>query len=434
MKWTASDINKALLTNECTYSGENIEFNSSDIKKNDIFIALPGSKYHGHDFLNNALDNGASMSIVESNAFEKNNINVNSTVKALDNLAIYARDRAKNCIRIAITGSVGKTTCKEMINHALSKKCKVHKSIKSYNNHVGVPYTLANLPVNSEVGIFEVGMNKRNEISPLSKLIKPTISIITSIAPAHIENLGSMEEIAREKFDIVCGMEKNSYLIVNKCGNYKKIIENEIKNLKSKRSDIKIITIDESTINELNSNSDDILNQHINITKCVADILNIDISNLLNDFSKEKGRGNIEKIIFYGKDITLVDDSYNANPTSMKYGINNFIKNFPDSSKNIFIIGEMMELGDYQHEYNKDIIEMINYISPKFAIFTGNSMKKITNKIDLNFPFYVFENSKDLILKGKEILNKHIKENDIIFAKGSNLTGVNEFVNQVLKN
>ncbi|MFV0643172.1 MAG: UDP-N-acetylmuramoyl-tripeptide--D-alanyl-D-alanine ligase, partial [Sphingomonadaceae bacterium] len=183
-----------------------VEIDSRDVRPGDLFFALRGENSDGHLYLDKAFANGAAAAIVDR-PVEHPHVLVEDTGTALAALASAARDRT-DAIRIGVTGSVGKTGVKEAIFAALerSSRGQAHRSVRSYNNHVGVPLSLARMPARSRFGIFEMGMNHPGEIASLTSQVRPHIAAITTIAPAHIENLGSMEAIADAKSEIFSGL------------------------------------------------------------------------------------------------------------------------------------------------------------------------------------------------------------------------------------
>ena len=203
---------------------ENIKFNnviidSRDNLKGSLFIPIKGQNFDGHDFIKQALDKGANASLINRDKIKlfKNHeklIPVKDTLKSLEMLAIYARNRASNCTMICITGSSGKTTLKEWLKHSLEKDFKTYANFGNFNNQIGMPLSLARMPKNTELSILEIGMNNKGEIKKLSKIASPNIAIITNIGEAHIGNFKSKNEIANEKSKIFTPLEKNGIAII----------------------------------------------------------------------------------------------------------------------------------------------------------------------------------------------------------------------------
>ena len=205
--WSAAEIAAATGgTASHDFQAAGVGMDSRDVKSGDLFVALKGEAMDGHRFIPQAFANGAVAAIVDR-PVDYPHILVKDTTEALHALADAARERSE-AVRIGITGSVGKTGMKEAIFLSLDRASRgsAHRSIRSYNNHVGVPLTLARMPARSKFGVFEMGMNHAGEIAPLSDQVRPHVALITTIAPAHIENLGSLEAIADEKASIFSGL------------------------------------------------------------------------------------------------------------------------------------------------------------------------------------------------------------------------------------
>ena len=214
--WTSDEI---LAATGGTLHGQPFEvsgvtFDSREVEHGWLFVAMPGTVADGHDFVSRAFAAGAAAALV-SKPVEGPHILVPDVPKALTALAIAARQRMSGTV-LGVTGSVGKTSTKEALYAALERyaKGKVHRSVKSYNNHTGVPLSLARMPRDSEYAVLEMGMNAKGEIAALTRLVRPHVAMITTIASAHIEYLGSMEAIADAKAEIFEGLEPEGVAII----------------------------------------------------------------------------------------------------------------------------------------------------------------------------------------------------------------------------
>ncbi|MEM6585701.1 MAG: Mur ligase family protein, partial [Pseudomonadota bacterium] len=196
------------------FQASGVEMDSRDVRPGDLFIALKGEAMDGHRFLDMAFAKGAVAAITDR-VVDFPHVLVSDTTEALHDLAQAARERSE-AVRIGVTGSVGKTGVKEAIFNALDRASRggAHRSVRSYNNHVGVPLSLARLPARARFGVFEMGMNHEGEIAPLADHVRPNVALITTIAPAHIENLGSIEAIADEKAQIFTGLAEGGTAII----------------------------------------------------------------------------------------------------------------------------------------------------------------------------------------------------------------------------
>ena len=341
-------ILKSILKTKKNLLFDQISINSRTIKKNNLFIALKGRRKDGHNFLNQAIKNKANYCIISRPTGKKPKfIRVKNTMKFLNHFAEKKRNLSSAKF-IAVTGSSGKTTVKTMLGNLLMQYSKTYFSPKSYNNHYGVPLSISNIDPDDDFGVFEIGMSKFNEINKLSKLVKPHIGIITNVSEAHLENFKNIKGIAKAKSEIIYNIQKNGTIILNrddKFFNYfSKIAKrNKIKILSfgySKKSDIRFINLIKKqgslllnvminkkriTLKINNPNKNNIMN----ILSCIAVVneLNLDLGNLKNFFKKQtllKGRGKINKVSKFNKKFYLIDESYNANPLSVKSAIENF--------------------------------------------------------------------------------------------------------------
>jgi UDP-N-acetylmuramoyl-tripeptide--D-alanyl-D-alanine ligase len=195
--WTAGEIAAATGgTAHGDFEVTGVTFDSREVGPGDLFIAMPGTVHDGHDFVPQAIASGAA-GLLLSKPVDHPHVLVKDVAKALQDLGRASRKRCAATI-IGVTGSVGKTSTKEALYAALDrwKPGKAHRSVKSYNNHTGVPLSLARMPRETEYAVLEMGMNNKGEIAALTRLVRPHVAVITAIAPAHIENLGSEEAIA----------------------------------------------------------------------------------------------------------------------------------------------------------------------------------------------------------------------------------------------
>ena len=438
-----------------------IKINSETIKQRDVFFALKGSNTHGNNYIKHALSNGAKY-VVTDKKFDKNFstkiLKVTNSLNFLDRMARNKRKQFKGIV-IAVTGSVGKTSIKELLNFFLSTQGAVSASIKSYNNYLGVLISLINMDRNSVFSIFEVGTNNSNEIKKLSSLILPHQVIISNIYPTHLQNFGSTRKIAIEKSDLFNPKynpninltilpnlnqdeiflqrlaKKYSIRSIINFGGYSKS-EYFIKKIKKINNFLSQITykipLGKITFKSSTSFKHQILNMLI--VFIVFDFNNLKIKNFLNKAKSIpfiKGRGLFNNITINNKKVVLIDESYNASPVSMNICIDYFenLKIKRDQRKFI-IIGEMLELGKSSQNYHRKVYSRVVKTSIDKVIFCGNIYKKILNKRNIKSKkiFYFDEESKII-----DFLNNNILKNDIILAKGSNSSRVNKLVNLLLK-
>ena len=350
---------------------------------------------------------------------------------------------------IAITGSAGKTSLKNMVHQILSNYDKTYASPKSFNNHFGVPISLSNLDLGHRYGVFEVGMSKTGEIDKLSKLLRPHLAIITNIAEAHIENFKNLKGIAKAKSEIIKNIVDNGTVILNRDDKFyhylkKKAQLNKIKVTsfgKSKFADIRLLKIKKNynqtkafiSIEEkkyqLQINDNNIYN--VLAALAVVKVLNLNIKRILNRFSNLQptdGRGKLHTIKRYNKRFRLIDESYNANPLSVKTALNTFSSIKKDKFKKYLLLGDMLELGKRSKIYHMELSKLINrsdidkvFIKGEKSLFTYKKVKK-----DKRGNIIQCFEDVDLVLKNI------IANNDYLMIKGSNATGL-KFISNVMK-
>ncbi len=443
-------INK-VLKNKNIYRFNGLAIDSRDIRKDNLFLAIKGKNNDGNKFIAIAIKKGASY-VISSNKNKNNSskiITVNNPINFLNN---FAKLKRKNCNAkiLAITGSNGKTSLKNTISFLLKKYEKTHCSPRSFNNQYGVPLSLSNLDVDDKYGVFEVGMSKAGEINKLSKIIKPDLAIITNIGEAHIENFKNLKGIAKAKSEILNSIQKNGKVILNRDDKFFSFLSKKakLKNIKvitfgkSKKSDVhlvktkyigdnKIVFISaKNQIIKLSINNINIYNVLSSIA--VLKEFNLDLNKVTQDFKSiqpSEGRGKIYKINRYKKKFTLIDESYNANPFSVKNALNNFSKIKKNKFKKYLLLGDMLELGKKSNMYHKELSQLINnsdidkvFIKGEKSLFTYKNLKK-------NKRGNVFQTEEDVDL----ILQNIIANNDYLMIKGSNATGLNTISKTMIK-
>lgn len=424
------------------------------IKNGDVYIGLKGEKFNGSDFYKQALELGASVCVlqdieVDEDVKEKYNdrsiIIVEDTLNTLQKLAALKRSKYDIPV-IAITGSVGKTSTKDMIASVVSQKYDVLKTEGNFNNHIGLPLTILRLKDHNAM-VVEMGMSNLGEISLLTNIAKPTVAVITNVGTAHIGNLGSRENILKAKLEILEGLENNGTLIINN--------DNDMLNMWNEKnkeynvldfgiendSDILardiIISPDSITYKVVYNNKEQIVEVPI-VSKpfiynslsaiCVGKILNIDINKItkgIREFKLTKNRMEIETI----NSITIVNDCYNANFDSMKASIESLSK--MNGTRKIAILGDMLELGDFSKKLHSDIGLEICKNNIDILVTVGDESKNIASTaIDNGMrkeAVYTFETNMDVI----NFINSIKKAGDIILIKASNGMHFLEIVNSL---
>ena len=424
------------------------------IKENDVYVGIKGENFDGNKFYDKAFDNGASVCILDNiedidiNKYkDKTIIKVEDSVIALGKIAAYKRS-LYNIPVIAVTGSVGKTSTKDMIASVLETKYNVLKTKGNLNNNIGVPLTILELKKHDCL-IVEMGMNHLNEISYLTKIAKPTIAVITNIGTAHIGNLGSRENILKAKLEILEELDENGVLFIN---NDNDLLHKEYNNLKNEYK-VKTIGIDNASDYIAYNMKEDITGSIFTIKdNDIEENMQVNVAtrpfiynslmgyaigkelNIENDLIK-KGISNLkltahrlEKKI-NKRGVTIIDDTYNASYDSMKSALELLGKS---NNRKIAILGDMLELGDYTEEIHRKIGEDVVNNNIDILIMVGNfslyikdeALKKGFNKDNI----YSFEKQEDTY----NLLNNLLKEGDLVLVKGSHGINLDKLVEEMM--
>ncbi len=429
---------------------KNISIDSRTCSKNDLFIAIKGKKFDGHSFLLEVLNKGVKSVVVKEDMQKLLPDNfpcwvVNDTLEAFQKLTLLKRKKL-NIPLVAITGSVGKTTTKEMIGEVLKKLGKINLSQANFNNEIGVGLSILATDIEDKVLVLEMGMRGIGQIENLSKYSEPDIAVITNIGTAHIGLLGSKKNITYAKCEIskflnpkgVVIIPANDSLLEQTLKEYWKgrVIKVELLNLKNQNENYKkdcdlrgfynpsnkTILIEENTFEisfEGFHNASNFL-----LAYAVAKELGIDFASFNKfDFVSLGGRNKILKSV----KTTIYDESYNASPESVKACIENLL----EKPKNqFFIFGSMQELGKESEKYHKEIFNLINNSDIEKCLFICDKKneKIYTNYLKDKKKFLVLNNIKDV----PQEINKSTKKGDSILIKGSRcwqLEKIIEFIN-----
>ena len=428
--------------------------NSNEIRKNDIFFAIKGKKNDGNRFVDQAFKQKASLAIVNKinkNKYVERQIKTNNSLKFLTESSKIFRENINTKI-IAITGSAGKTTLKELIGSSLSKITKVSISPKSYNNKYGVPLSLFNIRQKDQYGVLELGMDKKGEIDYLSKIVRPDVSIITNINYAHIKNFKNLKQIALAKAEIIDNTKENGFIILNaddiffplhKSLAIKKNLRILSFGIKNRSSNIKLIKIQkifkkfkiDVKINNLKTYfiiQNNFENNILNILAALAVMSTfLDVSkiskNMFTNFKIPGGRGDVSKIRFKNKKLNLIDESYNSNPLSLKSAILNYDKLETQHSKKYLLLGDMLELGKYSKKLHRFIGEIINRTKIDKVFVKGNEVLSIFNSISKSKRGRILNNDSEII----NLIKNDLNNNDYLMVKASNATGFNKIINSL---
>ena len=439
--WTSENIAKAVGgTASGQWSVSGISIDSRSIEKDDLFVPLKDAR-DGHEFIPMALEKGAG-GVLSEKEVSGNHVLVEDSFKALRALGKEGVERSQ-ALRIAVTGSVGKTSVKEALAHMFGAFETAHKSLKSYNNHWGVPLTMARMPQETKYGIFEMGMNHAGELSELSNLLRPDIALITNVAGAHLAHFENVEAIADAKAEIIDGLRNNGTLVLNADNPYTPQILKKADGKKvitfghSNDCDITIVT---SQTHEHGSNTRLRINaQQIDVTLLVpgehwiingaacmavayAAGLNLRKAAMaLRGVRAETGRGELSQLTIDGKSINLIDESYNANPTSMAAAIN-VLSVKP--GRRIAVLGDMFELGKDEIEMHAALAKPLEEANVARVIVTGECMRALKGALPRAMRGAWTRDWAAAL----DALKEELQDGDVVLVKGSNGVGLGKLV------
>lgn len=352
------------------------------IKKDQLYFALRGENFDGNKFVEQALKNGAIHAITSDESFENHHdvTVVSNTLNTLQDLATYHRN-SLNIPIVALTGSNGKTTTKELILSVLSQAFSVKGTRGNLNNHIGVPLTLLSFDSNTEIGIVEMGANHQLEIAALSEIAKPNYGLITNFGKAHMEGFGGIEGIKKGKSELYDYLKKSGgTAIIGRWDAEQEARTKEIKRIKTP-VDTRIIDNTDLLCFEINGKKVEtqltgIYNYH-NALLAYAIGLLFDMKEdaIINGISNYEPTNHRSQVIHKG-DLQLIMDSYNANPSSMEVAIENLANK--DAEYKIAILGDMFELGIYAQEEHQKIV----YLAQQSAINEVHLIGSNFNKTD----------------------------------------------------
>lgn len=412
-----------------------MSIDTRSILDQEIFLAIKGENFDGNKYILDAIKKGIKLCIIDKKYFDNeifkdfdiSIILVENSLKALENLAIYVRSKLDIEI-VAVTGSVGKTTTKDLIYDFLVSKYKVYKNFGNLNNHIGMPLSLVNIDDDSEIAVFELGMSNIGEIDYLSKILKPKIGVITNIGESHMEFLKTRENILKAKMEIINYFDNDNILILNNEDDLLKNINCTYsfkvykvgfsgncdlfaKDVEVDQNGIEFKIIYDGKDEEINLpilGKHNVLNSLIALKIC--EIFKIPIDLIKGRFNLLKLSNMRQEILNY-KDMIIINDCYNASPTSMKSSID--VLNLYTNQK-ICIFGDMAELGEKSRIYHNEVSEYAsNKIDKLIAI--GKYKDFYCEKFNDKNNCFCFETIDDFCCNVKNILNG----NEAILVKAS---------------
>ncbi|HYA79725.1 MAG TPA: UDP-N-acetylmuramoyl-tripeptide--D-alanyl-D-alanine ligase [Methylocystis sp.] len=423
-----------------------VSIDTRTLEAGDLFVALKGEARDGHEFVRLAFEKGAAAAVVDdAHARELAGAGPLLVVKdvqaSLERLGAYARARTAAYVA-AITGSVGKTTTKEMARVVFSHAGATHVSHASYNNQWGVPLSLARMPAATRYGFFEIGMNHKGEILKLVDLVKPQVAVVTRVAAAHLEHFSSQEEIADAKAEIFSGILEGGVAIINRDDEtYERLYaaargsaaEHVFSFGSGAGAEARLLSYEpyashchvraeifgreiEFRLSALGLH----LAQNALAVLLLAQLFELDLGEAarsLNEFSPERGRGKRESLEIGGRKITLIDESYNANPTSMRAAFALLAHATPDvGGRRIAVLGDMLELGPSAGELHAGLADDLRQANVDLLFTAGPLMSRAFYAA----PDHMHGAHRATAAELAEPLIAALQDGDVVMIKGSN--------------
>lgn len=411
----------------------NITQDTRNVCDGDMYVALLGAR-DGHDFIAQAEDKAKAVLVSkEVKTSIDNVIMVEDTLKALGDIANYIRE-SHNVRVVGVTGSVGKTSTKDMIYSVVSMKYKTLKTLGNFNNHLGLPLTIFRY-TDEEVMILEMGMNHLGEISYLTNIAKPDIAVITNVGTAHIGELGSRENILKAKMEIVEGLKDTGTLIINGDNDMLATVNNVKYDVKKVGIECdSSLKIKDLVLNETYSTFTLKLDKEYEVYVPVAGVhfvlnalvaievglcLGIEIDACIEGVRSFTLTKNRNDIICLRNDIQLIDGTYNANVDSMKASID-VLGGY--NARKIAVLADMLELGEYEEELHREVGNYLNKKNIDLLVTVGKASSYIND--EFNGVSYHFSSNDEV----KQFLLKEVKDKDVLLLKGSNSMKLKEVV------
>lgn len=452
--WTSEDARDATggkLINSWIAGGVSID--SRTLGSGDLFVAITGPNFNGHDFIPAAIAGGCSA-VLAAKKPESDipGLVVKDTIRGLSDLAVFARSRSVARV-IAVTGSAGKTGTKEALKLLLSESGLTHVSDLSYNNFIGVSLSLARLPPEANYAVFEVGMNSPGEIIPLSKMIRPHVAVITTVEAAHLESFDSVKSIARAKSEIFDSLEPGGHAVLNCDNEYFDLISSLAKQSGAEivkfgeRSDADARLMKCVLQNDCSTVTADICGTQITYKVGIpgrhwvqnslailaaANTVGVDLdraSLALNHIRPGPGRGEQTSVVTLNGTFDLIDESYNANPASMCAALKTLnLTTILREGRRIAVLGDMLELGSDSEKLHKDLATLLEVKNLDLVFTVGNFSKSLHDSLPIHLRGGHSENSD----KAASLLVKTVQPGDVVLIKGSNAIGMSKIKKALL--
>ena len=439
--WTAAEVAAATggaLTGDDRPIG-GLTYNSREIVPGDLFLALKGAR-DGHAFAAAAFEAGAAAALVERPVEGGAYVAVPDTLRGLEALGVAARERAPHVRRGAVTGSVGKTSVTQAIKAGFDLAGPAHASIKSYNNHIGVPLTLARMPVETRRAVFEIGMNAPGEIAPLSKFVAPHAACVTTVGPVHIEAFADGEAgVAREKASIFEGLVPGGTAVANGDVAFSGLLCDA-----ARRQGARLLTFGSDAGHDARlldfrpdaegaTVSAELFGKPLDYrlaqsgahwglnSLCVLlmlDALDVPLETglqALAGFQPLAGRGQTRTVAIPGGAFTLIDESYNANPLSMAAGFRSLGAR-PTSGRRVVVLTDMLELGDQSRALHEGLAAPIDAAGLDLVHLAGPEMRALHDALPASRRGLWRATAAELAAEAATL----VAPGDIVMVKGSN--------------
>lgn len=426
---------------------EGVSTDTRDIKLHNLFIPLVGAKYDGHTFAFDAIKKGAIATLWDKNHptpyLDAGIIVVDDTLKAYQKLANSYLKATKSKV-IGITGSNGKTGTKDILASILEENFRVHKTAKNLNNEIGVPKTIMEMNLDDEAIVLEMGMERFGEISVLTNIANPDIAVITNIGDSHLLELGTKENIARAKFEILEGLKPDGIFIFN---NDDDILRKVIREYSIPQRVIKIGTREDSDVIIRPIRSDEsgssfsigeyaysipFIGKHqiynVSVAIAIAGLLGMDYASIVKGLSKVKLTG-MRMELMHLPSFDILNDCYKSNPQSLMSCIET-VYTMKGYKNKILILSDMLELGENEEKLHFNVGEKIDRDRIDYVICVGDLAKEIYNGANRNFNvknLFYFETKGEVIEKVREI----ISEDTLIMVKGSRGMKLEEIIEKL---
>ncbi|MGN6464653.1 MAG: UDP-N-acetylmuramoylalanyl-D-glutamyl-2,6-diaminopimelate--D-alanyl-D-alanine ligase [Rhizobiaceae bacterium] len=437
-----------------------ISIDTRTLAPGDAFFAIRGERHDGHDFATAAHVAGAGLLVVSEaklpalGRLSVPMIVVPDVLAGLVKLGEAARARSSAKI-IAVTGSVGKTTTKEALRHVLSTAGRVHASDKSFNNHWGVPLTLARMPADCDYAVFEIGMNHAGEIRPLVKLVRPHIAVVTLIAEAHLGHFKNLAEIARAKAEIFEGVVPGGAALLNRDDAHFALLQKlaraaGVKKIRGfgqdPRSDYRLESCElgagasHITANiagraieaDIGAPGRHIVQNALAVLG-VAHLAGVDLDKVagaLASLSAERGRGMRLRLRHPKGEFALIDESYNANPASMQAAISLLdAAEVEGNGRRIAVLGDMLELGSHSRDLHSALADVIAGTRTDLVLLAGKEMKALAESLPAGMQSQYRDSVEEII----PLVIKTVRPGDTVMVKSSNGAGFSRLVDTLVR-